>query len=125
MNNWLMMDNWLVVYWLMMDNWLMIHWLMHAHWLVVDWFMVFNWVLNNLVLVLEDWGVVSLVVSIAVSVESLHESLGFVMLGLEEGVTELSESGTEAVQLVSQGVSKGAADCILGGGEGISLSVKE
>ena len=101
---------------------LVVHWL----WLVVDlnW-AVLVWVLNNLVLVLEDGLVVSLVVSISVAVEGLHESLGFVVLCLEEGVTELSKGGSEAIQLVSQGISKGVANRVLGGSEGISFLSEE
>ena len=46
------------------------------------------WVLmNSLILVFEDGLVVCLVVSISVAVEGLHESLGFIVLCLEEGIT--------------------------------------
>lgn len=115
-----------MVYYLMnwLADWLMVHWLV-ADWLMVDWLVVLDWVLDNLVFVLEDRLVVSLIVSIAVSVEGLHESLGFTVLRLEEGVTELSEGGSKAVQLISQGISKSAANAVLGLSEGISLTVKE
>ena len=122
-DNWLVVNNWLMVHWFVNDR-LVVHWLVN-NWLVVHWFMVDNWVLNNLVLVLEDWSVISLVVSVAVSVESLHESLGFVVLSLEEGVTELSDGRSKSFQLVSQCISKSATNRILGLSEGISLSVKE
>ena len=86
---------------------------------------VLVWVLNNLVLVLEDWLIVGLVVSVSVAVEGLHESLGLIVLCLEEGVTELSEGGSEAVQLISQCIGKGVANSVLGSSEGLSLFVEE
>lgn len=68
--------------------WLVIDWLVMADWLAVDlnW-AVLVWGLDMLILVLEDGLVAWLVVSISVAVEGLHESLGFVVLCLEEGVT--------------------------------------
>ena len=105
-----------------------LHWLWAIDWLrlMVDVVgAVLVWVLNNLVLVLEDWLIVGLVVSVSVAVEGLHESLGLVVLCLEEGVTELSEGGSEAVQLISQCIGKGVANSVLGSSEGLSLFVEE
>jgi len=74
----------LVIDWL----WLVIHWLWMVDWFTVYFLRTIMWVLiYSLILVFEDGLVVCLVVSISVAVERLHESLGFIVLCLEEGIT--------------------------------------
>ena len=147
-------DDWLDVDWLF-DDWLNVHWLFDDDWLfndvlvdrllrlvvvgllalvvvlrflgVVGFFVHWSgvWLFNLFVRLGEDWLVAWLVVAVSVAVEGVHESLGLVVLGLEEGISDGAEGVSEAVEFVGEALGEGVSGNFLGGGEVFSLTDEE
>ena len=121
--NWLFVDDFFLD-WFFVDDFLLV--VVRFLGLVVLFFLVVVvWVFNFFVLVHEDWFVTGLVFTISTFVEGSHESLGLIVFGLEEGITDGTKCFGKAVELSAESISEVVSSGILSCNKVITFAVKE